>query len=452
MICKKCGREVLDDSLSFCPYCKGYLKEVNNSDFSSFDMNPTPVTPVVDNTISQNPTLVTSVVDNPVNQSVSNSMNINSLNNMEQPIMDLNVGTKKKGKFKKVLPFVVVVLLWAFAVYFLFLSDGGYFFKDNFVKASSSEIGEIDPKIANYEAVSKSGQTTKKAKLGVTSIVYDNQYLKQTTLKDVDDVYKMIVTDSLKQKNNCSAEVVNIENEIISSYGIKAINLCEMDTDFAEELRDVIKYIYEEFPTARNHMTNITLANVDNDATFMAAFMPIFTFATSNTKNGYPVGIKTQIILNAKFFLNTNKINSSVSYGSKSGYFPPNASRSSTVAHEFGHYLSYVALLNHYSSSDLTFVKATNTKLMPVYNDFNEGIFSYEIINEAYLKYKQSANSNLSFDEFRASISKYAIAKDGNGDYIYDETIAEAFHDCYLNGDDAKLASKLIISVLKSYL
>ena len=439
MICKKCGREVLDDSLSFCPYCKGYLKEVSNNDFSSFDVNSTPVTQVVNNTISQSV---------PIN----NSMNISSLNNIEQPIMDLNSDGKKKSKFKKVLPFIVVVLLWAFAVYFLFLSDGGYFFRDNFVKASSSEIGEIDPKIANYEAVSKSGQTTKKAKLGVTSIVYDNQYLKQTTLKDVDDVYKMIVTDSLKQKNNCSAEVVNIENEIISNYGIKAINLCEMDTDFAEELRDVIKYIYEEFPTARNHMTNITLANVDNDATFMAAFMPIFTFATSNTKNGYPVGIKTQIILNAKFFLNTNKINSSVSYGSKSGYFPPNASRSSTVAHEFGHYLSYVALLNHYNSSDLTFVKATNTKLMPVYNDFNEGNFSYDIINEAYLKYKQSAGSNLSFDEFRASISKYAVAKDGNGDYIYDETIAEAFHDCYLNGEDAKLASKLIISVLKSYL
>ena len=82
--------------------------------------------------------------------------------------MDLNSDGKKKSKFKKVLPFIVVVLLWAFAVYFLFLSDGGYFFRDNFVKASSSEIGEIDPKIANYEAVSKSGQTTKKAKLGVT--------------------------------------------------------------------------------------------------------------------------------------------------------------------------------------------------------------------------------------------------------------------------------------------
>ena len=61
-------------------------------------------------------------------------------------------------------------------------------------------------------------------------------------------------------------------------------------------------------------------------------------------------------------------------------------------------------------------------------------------------------NKYMSFDEFRGSISKYAVAKDGEGNYIYDETIAEAFHDCYLNGDDAQLASKLIVSVLLSYL
>ncbi len=436
MICKNCGKSIEDDSISFCPYCRGYLKDVSNNDFSSFDLNETSNTDPTPN----------------INNDLNNFNNLNNINDINQPVMDVQPENKPK-KAKKIIPFIVVVLLWAAAMYFLFLADGSfYFFKDNFVKASSNDIGEIDPTIANYKAESKSGQTAKKAKLGVTSIVYDNQYKKQTVLKSVDDVYKMIVTDSLKQKNNCSAEVVVIENEIITNYGIRAVNLCEMETDFAEELRDVIKYIYEEYPSARNYMTNITLANVDSDATFMAAFMPIFTFATSNTSSGYPVGIKTQIILNAKFFLNPSKIDSSVSYGTKSGYFPPNATRSSTVAHEFGHYLSYIALLNHYNNGSLTFVKNSNSKLMPIYNDFNEGNFSYDIINEAYLKYKQSADSNMSFDEFRASISKYAVAKDGEGNYIYDETIAEAFHDCYLNGDNAQLASKLIIGVLLSYL
>ena len=425
MVCKNCGKEILDDSISFCPNCNSYLKEVDSSSFSSY--TPT--------TYPSNP--------------------IEEFNNMAPvPEIDLKPQKeKKKINFNKVVLFLIVVVMWGLAIYFLFLSEGRtYFFKDDFIKASPNDIGKIDPEMANYEAVSKSGQTAKKSKIGVTSIVYDNQYLKQTTLKDINDVYRMIATDSLKQKNNCSQEIVEIENRIVSNYGFIAMNLCEMDTDFALELEQVIKYIYDQYPSARNHMTNMTLANVDSNASFMAAFMPIFTFATSNTKSGYPVGIKTQIILNAKYFLNTSKMESSVSYGAKSGYFPPNATRSSAVAHEFGHYLSYVALMNHYASGDLTFVKNNNSKLMVVYDDFNAGTFSYHIVDEAYAKYKQSAGSNMSFDEFRGSISKYAIAKDGNGEYIYDETIAEAFHDCYLNGEDAKLASKLIFSVLMSYI
>ena len=58
----------------------------------------------------------------------------------------------------------------------------------------------------------------------------------------------------------------------------------------------------------------------------------------------------------------------------------------------------------------------------------------------------------MGFDNFRASISSYAMAKDGTGNYIYDETIAEAFHDIYLNGNNAKPASRYIFAVLKSKL
>lgn len=445
MICKNCGKEISDDGLSFCPHCNSYLKSVNSSDFSSFDTTT--------NYQSHTKQEFSSLDTTPGFQNSMSSMN--QLNNVSNSSF-ISFEKKKEPKkieFKKIVPYLLVIFLWGTAIYLLFLSGGrDYFFRDNMIKATSSEIGEIDPRIAEYEAISKSGQTVKKYKVGVTSIIYDNQYLKQTTLGSVNDVYNIIVTDSLKQKGECSSDVVAIENEIISKYGLKAINLCEMDLSFAEELRDVIAYIYNEFPTARNHMTNITLANVDENATFMAAFMPIFTFATSNTKNGYPVGFKTQIILNAKYFLNPSKIENSVSYGVKIGYFPPNATRSSTVAHEFGHYLSYVALLNYYHSGDLTFVRSGGGNLMTVYNDFNDGDYSKKIINDAYLVYKQSSNSYMSFDEFRGSISKYALSKDASGNDIYDETIAEAFHDCYLNGDNAKLASKLIINELKSHL
>ena len=40
--------------------------------------------------------------------------------------------------------------------------------------------------------------------------------------------------------------------------------------------------------------------------------------------------------------------------------------------------------------------------------------------------------------------------KDGN--YIYDETISESFHDYYLNGNNASKASLEIVAVLKTHL
>jgi hypothetical protein len=58
----------------------------------------------------------------------------------------------------------------------------------------------------------------------------------------------------------------------------------------------------------------------------------------------------------------------------------------------------------------------------------------------------------MNFVQFRESISKYAVSKDSTGSYIYDETIAEAFHDCYLNGSKAKPASRMIMKVLDTKL
>ena len=67
-------------------------------------------------------------------------------------------------------------------------------------------------------------------------------------------------------------------------------------------------------------------------------------------------------------------------------------------------------------------------------------------------EYKEIYGEDLSFYEFRKSISVYAVSKNADGNFIYDETIAEAFHDTYLNGDNAKAASKYIVKVLKDKL
>ncbi len=353
------------------------------------------------------------------------------------------------------LPYVFLSLLWVAVIGFMVLYDDNeyYFSEDSNTIVSEAFSGNPDlEEMGKYEGVSKSGQSGGSSSEGVTSIVYDNQYLKQFVLKDIDDAITLIEADSVKQKKNCPQRITNLETKIINNYKVTAVNLCEMDYEFAEELAGVIEYIYVNYPTARSYLTNVTLANVEN-MSFIAAFMPVFTFATSNTSTEYPIAVKTQILLNAKYFLNTDKIYNSVSYGTKSGYFPPNATRSSTVAHEFGHFLSYVALLNYHDTKQLNFVKAGNVSLLyDVYDDFNDGSYSKKLLEEAYEIYKYRYDNFISFTDFRGSISQYALSKDKSGNYIYDETIAEAFHDWYLNGNNAKDASKVIMEVLNKYL
>lgn len=296
----------------------------------------------------------------------------------------------------------------------------------------------------------KSEKDIKKSK-GKTVIITDNVY-NGVSISSVKDANKLISKDSTSQKDNCPKEILQVENDIIKKYGITAVNLCEMDVDFAKELAGVFDVIYNEYPAARGHITNLTLRNTSiiNDAGVIAAFMPVFNFATSDTSTTYPWVIKTQVLLSSSYFLNKSKLEASVSDGSSSGHFPPNSTIYSPVAHELGHYLSFLAMLNNYDMDSILLINSDNVNTFyNIYSNFQKGEFSLEMLKEAYNNYKNDTNKDLDFDEWRGTISKYALAKDNSGEYIYDETIAEAFHDVYLNKDNASDASKYIISVLK---
>lgn len=295
--------------------------------------------------------------------------------------------------------------------------------------------------------------TTKKGK-NSTIIISDNVY-NGITISGVEDANELITKDSIDQKKNCPKEILQVENEIIEKYGITAVNLCEMDVEFARELQSVFEVIYNEYPAARGHITNLTLRNTSmlSEAGVIAAFMPIFNFATSNSSTTYPWVIKTQILLSSSYFLNKKKLEASVNDGSASGHFPPNATLYSPVAHELGHYISFLAMLNNYNVNSILLIDSNNANtLYDVYKDFAQGHYSLEILKEAYNVYKVNAREVLDFDEWRGTISKYALAKNNSGEYIYDETIAEAFHDVYLNKENAKDASKYIVSILKKKL
>jgi len=285
-----------------------------------------------------------------------------------------------------------------------------------------------------------------------TVVVTDNIYEGQK-IKSASDANKLIVQDSVSQKDNCPKEILDIENEMIEKYDITAVNLCELDLDFAKEIKNVFEKIYEEYPSARGELTNFSLVNTSMGENFIAVFQIGFRFATSSSDSTYPWVYKTQILLNTRFFLNNSRLESAVVSSSNSGHFPENATRYSPVAHEIGHYLSFLAMMkNHEVDSFLLMDRSNQSDLYDVVQDFSNGDFSLKMIEEAYKNYKKEVGTNLTIDEWRGTISNYALAKDNEGNYIYDETIAEAFHDVYLNDKDACDASKYIVEVLKSKL
>lgn len=358
-----------------------------------------------------------------------NNQNVKSGNEDNKKMVFIGVGIG--------VAFLVVVSI----VLISFNKIGGYFFSDN----PNVNIDEITEENSNNQ------KPQRKSKYS-TIIITDNVYSGVEVSNDK-DAYKLISKDSVDQKVNCPNEIKAIEDEIIKKYNVAAVNLCEMDVNFAKEVGNVFKKVYDEYPSVRGYLTNLTLVNASLSDSYIAAFMPVFNFATSDTSSTYPWVIKTQVLLNTSYFLNTSKLEAAVQDSSNSGHFPPNSTVFSPVAHELGHYLSFLAMMKNYDLESILLVDDVNVNVFyDVYADFGKGDFSLLMIEEAYAKCKKETNTTLAIDDWRATISNYAVAKDNSGNYIYDETIAEAFSDVYSNGDSAKEASKYVVSVLKSKL
>lgn len=361
-----------------------------------------------------------------INNNIPNniSSNISKNNNKKSIFIGIGVG--------------IALLVIVFVVLLISANDNDeYYFSGN----SYEEEEEI---LTPTESKPKNKYST----VIVTDNVYDG-----ASVDDRDDAHQLIIEDSISQKDACPGEIKEIENEIISKYGVTAVNLCELDLEFAKEIRNVFKKIYEEYPSAQGELTNLSLVNTTMSENYIAVFQIGFRFATSDSYSSYPWVYKTQILLNTRYFLNPSKLESSVISSSNSGHFPKNATRYSPVAHEMGHYLSFIAMMKSHSVNSFLLLDSENQDdLYNVIYDFSDGDFSLQMIEEAYNNYKKEVGTDLSLDQWRGTISAYALAKDNNGNYIYDETIAEAFHDVYLNDENAVDASKYVVEVLKEKL
>lgn len=346
-----------------------------------------------------------------------------------------NCGTLNKTSYDFIKSIIItgIVMLTVFLI--------SYNLTNSFYHADTSNIKETTT-------------STKKTLSPYETIIIVDRTYHGVRISNKEDAKKIIEVDSTSQKKTCSEDITKLENYLIKKYKITAINLCEMDYSTAYEFDKVIGYIYNNFPNTRGYLTNITLKNMSaSDNTTIASFLPTFHFATASSISTYPWVYKTQIFLNSAYYLNEPKLESTVEASSMTGHFPKNANKYSPVAHEMGHFLSFVSLMKHYKLDNIIRVTRNNQKtLVEIVQDYNKGTFSKKILSEAYKDYINDKNPVISFNPWRMSISGYAVSQDDAGNYIYDETIAEAFHDVYLNKENANIASIYIVNKLKEKL
>lgn len=289
-----------------------------------------------------------------------------------------------------------------------------------------------------------------------TSIIKtDNKYSNET-INTYDDAIELIKKDFEEQSWLCEndVEISRIEYELQEDFSIPSVSFCDVSYDITLNIKDVITKMYELFPNISGSLTNITITNASSQSEYIAYFQPLYQFVNINEDiNSFNKVNKTQILLNSYYFLNNEMLENNLENIVGRNWYVNDATWESTIAHELGHYISFVILLKENGISNITFETIENQiQIKSVIDTFNNGTHSSQLVNEALLNFNLKYNTNYDMETFASTISQYAKSKDKNGNIIADETIAEAVHDYYLHGNDMKNSSREIVNVIKQKL
>ena len=285
-----------------------------------------------------------------------------------------------------------------------------------------------------------------------STIKTDNKYSKKniSTYNDAVDIIKRDFDD---QRWLCASDidVGRVELKLEKEHHIPSVSFCDMSISETEKIESVIDDVYSLFPSISGALTNITITNASSNSEYIARFQPMYQFVNINEDISYFNKVnKTQILLNSYYFLNDKMLSNKLENIVGEDWYVKDATFESTIAHELGHYISFVVLLKDNDIDNITFVTYSNyKKIDKLLGTFNNGLFSKQIINEALDNYNIKYGTQLDNFSFAKSISKYASSKDDSGNLISDETIAEAIHDYYLHGNNMSKSSYEIIKVLK---
>lgn len=280
----------------------------------------------------------------------------------------------------------------------------------------------------------------------------DNKYSNEQ-VNNYEEALQFIKNDFKEQTWLCekNIEVTKIEYELESKYNIPSVSFCDASYEVSLKIKNIIEEMYNLFPSIKGSLTNITITNANSKQEYIAYFQPLYQFININEDiNSFNKVNKTQILLNSYYFLNNDMLKKDIGAVVGENYYVNDATWESTIAHEFGHYISFVILLKEQGLPNITFETSKNySKINNIIEIFNRGTHSNDIVNEALQHFNTKYNLDYDVKTFASSISNYATKENENGILIADETIAEAVHDYYLHRSNMKPSSKEIVEVLK---
>lgn len=272
-----------------------------------------------------------------------------------------------------------------------------------------------------------------------TTIEYDKKY--NAVVASKEDAWKVIRMYGDRQKATYNNPKISaIETKMEEEFDIAYVTLGEIDEETAKDIYRAFKYMYDTYPKLKGTLTDFTLGNFSWNA---MAQTRTFEFVTNNYDA--PIVLKREIVVSATDFLNRSILLEACTRNEETGFWPKNASVSMIIVHELGHHLLDVhnATLHGFSGNYVT------KENLDAYRDYAGENLSWNqaeikrIIEEAYKEWsKTNAGSE---EDFRRSISGYAVGTQSDGGVSYTETFAEAVADIFANGDNAAMASKLIV-------
>ena len=228
---------------------------------------------------------------------------------------------RKTGVWKYLIiaALIIVIVLLIIGIVNSIGGDNVYFSDDDYDRVSSRDKDDYKKNNDNEDedkngsgsgsnsgSSSSSGSSSGNSGSGTskykTDIEIDHYYYVDLPNEQAAD--ELIKKDSEDQKDNTADEIKQIENQIIRDYKVKAVNFGEMDVETARGLSDAFKYIYDNYPGARNMLSNISIGNMSMSEGSVLAYFGPHEFAVSKTSStGYPKSVKTLMCLNSKYLI-----------------------------------------------------------------------------------------------------------------------------------------------------